>query len=84
MPVFDEFLEAGDVLYVPRGWWHEGLPIGEETCHVAIGTHGPTLADYAVWCCQRYLRDYFVCRKSARLDDAASNNGWQTRNQAQK
>ena len=74
MPVFDDVLEAGDVLYVPRGWWHEALPMGEETCHVAIGTHGPTLADYAVWCCQRYLRDHFVCRKSARLDDTASNN----------
>lgn len=73
-PIFDEILEAGDVLYVPRGWWHEARPIGEETCHVAIGTHGPTLGDYAVWCCQRYLHDHLACRRSARLRDSAAND----------
>lgn len=74
VPVFDEVLEKGDVLYIPRGWWHEALPLGEETCHVAIGTHGPTMADYAVWCCQKYLRDHLASRRALRLHDAQDND----------
>ncbi len=27
-PILDTVLEAGDVLYVPRGWWHIATPIG--------------------------------------------------------
>ncbi len=73
-PIFDAILEQGDILYVPRGWWHEVLPIGEETFHLAIGVHGPNLIDYATWCCSKYLADFVECRKSANFHDSSSND----------
>jgi ribosomal protein L16 Arg81 hydroxylase len=73
-PVFDGILEQGDILYVPRGWWHEVSPIGEETFHLAIGVHGPNLIDYATWCCSKYLADFVDCRKSANFYDSSSND----------
>lgn len=47
----DVILEAGDVFYLPRGWWHNPLPLGEETFHLAIGTFPPFAIDYINWMC---------------------------------
>lgn len=48
-PCMDFILEAGDVFYLPRGWWHNPLPIGEETFHLAVGTFPAYAIDYAQW-----------------------------------
>ena len=64
-PVLDIVLEAGDMIYVPRGWWHNAIPIGE-TFHIAIGIHGPTMLDYINWLNQRVLRTRTEFRQSAR------------------
>lgn len=48
-PALDVILQAGDVLYVPRGWWHNPLPLGEETFHLALGTFPPYTMDYLNW-----------------------------------
>lgn len=45
----DVILEPGDIIYVPRGWWHNPLPLGGETFHLAIGTFAPTGFDYLRW-----------------------------------
>lgn len=42
-------LEAGDILYIPRGWWHNPVPMNCETFHLAIGTFAPTGYDYIEW-----------------------------------
>lgn len=42
-------LEAGDVLYIPRGWWHNPVPMNCETFHLAIGTFAPTGYQYMEW-----------------------------------
>ncbi|WP_198666580.1 JmjC domain-containing protein [Marinomonas shanghaiensis] len=49
----DVVLEEGDILYVPRGWWHNPIPIGEETFHLAVGTFAPTGFDYIRWLVQK-------------------------------
>jgi ribosomal protein L16 Arg81 hydroxylase len=42
-PPIDEFmLEAGDTLYVPRGWPHEAETSDDEALHLTIGLHPPT------------------------------------------
>jgi ribosomal protein L16 Arg81 hydroxylase len=64
-PTLDVVLEAGDMIYVPRGWWHNAIPIGE-TFHVAIGVHGPTMLDYISWLSQRVLRSKAAFRQSVR------------------
>lgn len=45
----DITLEAGDILYVPRGWWHNPIPLGDETFHLAVGTFAPTGFEYLNW-----------------------------------
>ena len=45
-PPVDEFtLEAGDTLYIPRGWPHEAETSHEEALHLTIGLHPPTRMD---------------------------------------
>ena len=36
-PVMDVTLEAGDLLYLPRGWWHQVIPFDEGSFHVSVG-----------------------------------------------
>lgn len=48
-PYMDIILEAGDVFYLPRGWWHNPIPLGEPTFHLALGTFPPYTMDYLGW-----------------------------------
>lgn len=67
-PVIDQILEAGDVLYIPRGWWHTAVPLQEETFHVAIGTHPHTVIDYASWVAKNIWPERLAARKAVRID----------------
>lgn len=64
-PIFDGVLEAGDLLYVPRGWWHEVLPIGE-TLHVAIGIYPPHVLNYVAWFLEKNIKHHEELRKTLR------------------
>ncbi len=48
-PVWQSVLEAGDLLYVPRGWWHQVLPLGEPTIHLTFGVYKRTGIDLIGW-----------------------------------
>lgn len=54
-PVLDCVLEAGDMLYVPRGWWHQTLPLEEGSFHLSVGTYAATVHDFFMWACSRRL-----------------------------
>lgn len=72
-PCFDRVLEPGDVLYIPRGWWHHAIPIeGEETFHVAVGIHVPTALDYIIWACANVLPRHMAFRRSIDLQTDGS------------
>lgn len=45
----DVTLEEGDILYIPRGWWHNPSPLGEPTVHLAIGTFPAFAIDFITW-----------------------------------
>lgn len=45
-PVSEFILEEGDILYIPRGWWHNPSPMGVPTVHLAIGTFPAFAFDY--------------------------------------
>lgn len=49
IPDMEVVLEAGDMLYIPRGWWHNPVPMDCETFHLAVGTFAPTGYDYMEW-----------------------------------
>jgi hypothetical protein len=54
-PVLDCVLEPGDLLYIPRGWWHQATPLDEPSFHLSVATFVPTILDYVLWSCSHYL-----------------------------
>lgn len=51
----DIVLEAGDILYLPRGWWHDPVPVGEETVHLAVGVFPAYVNNYLTWIAQNMV-----------------------------
>ncbi|MGR9605318.1 JmjC domain-containing protein [Pandoraea sputorum] len=42
-------LREGDVLYVPKGTWHDVIAIGEPSLHLTISVVRPSIKDYVEW-----------------------------------
>jgi hypothetical protein len=48
--VLDEFvLEAGEMLYLPRGYWHAAVGLDEPSLHLTIGVTRKTGSDFLHW-----------------------------------
>jgi ribosomal protein L16 Arg81 hydroxylase len=54
-PVHDCVLEAGDLLYIPRGWWHHAMPLQEGSFHLSVGVYVPSVLDYLMWVCSHHV-----------------------------
>jgi ribosomal protein L16 Arg81 hydroxylase len=63
-PALDCVLEAGDVLYLPRGWWHRTIPFDEGSFHISVGTYGSPVYDYCLWACTRAVPLIEAARKA--------------------
>jgi ribosomal protein L16 Arg81 hydroxylase len=61
-------LTAGDMLYLPRGWWHEVTPLEEGSLHLSIGSYAPSLCDYIIWACGRQLAEHPAARRGITHD----------------
>ncbi|MDC2862435.1 MULTISPECIES: JmjC domain-containing protein [unclassified Delftia] len=73
-PVFDRVLNEGDVLYIPRGWWHEAAPIKDrETFHIAVGVHTLHIVDYILWSCINTFSEIPALRKTIKHEDYSTN-----------
>lgn len=48
-PVWDGMLEDGDMLYIPRGWWHVAFPVGEPSLHLTLATEPPLGTHLLAW-----------------------------------
>ncbi|HEV7891104.1 MAG TPA: cupin domain-containing protein, partial [Pyrinomonadaceae bacterium] len=74
-PVWTATLEDGDLLYIPRGWWHVAEPLAEPTLHLTVGVHNRTGLDLLRWLSERmraseaFRRD--LPRMSSNEDRAA-------------
>lgn len=62
-PIWEEVLEDGDLLYLPRGFWHVAFPMDEPTLHLTAGIHNRTGIDLLRWMIER-MRE----RESFRQD----------------
>jgi hypothetical protein len=70
-PVWDAVLENGDLLYIPRGWWHVAIPLAEPTMHITIGVPNPTGADLLKWLAEQLLAETVVRKDLPRFADEA-------------
>jgi ribosomal protein L16 Arg81 hydroxylase len=70
VPAFECVLAAGDLLYIPRGWWHQVTPLDTASLHFSVGTYPPSISDYVMWVCSRQLPQLLEARRSCR-DTAA-------------
>ena len=61
-PVWEELLEDGDMLYLPRGCWHLATPLDEPTLHMTVGVNNATGIDFLSWFVDQ-LRDATVVRQ---------------------
>lgn len=52
-PIWEATLEDGDLLYIPRGWWHVAHPLNEPTLHLTVGVHNRSGLDLLRWLTER-------------------------------
>ena len=71
-PCLDIELSAGDILYLPRGWWHQAIPIEGGSFHLSVGTYPPTTAEYLHWACETYCSSRADLRPSAGRTEGAT------------
>ncbi|HEY8615174.1 cupin domain-containing protein [Phenylobacterium sp.] len=62
-PIEELVLERGDLLYLPRGYWHAAVGLGEPTLHLTIGLTRKTGADFLHW-----LADHLLSEAQVRAD----------------
>jgi len=71
--VFDDIITEGDILYVPRGWWHETIPLEKEaSLHMAVGVHAPKIFEFIQWLVREKISSSITFRRSMKL--AECNN----------
>lgn len=63
-PTLEFIMEEGDVLYVPRGWWHHVIPLEVGSFHLSVGSYAPTLFDYVVQTSAKYLEQQVAARRA--------------------
>ena len=68
-PAWDGMLEDGDMLYIPRGWWHVAFPVGEPSLHLTVATIPPHGFDLLHWLVGRLRSHEAVRADLPRLDD---------------
>lgn len=60
----DVVLDPGDVLYLPRGWWHQAVPLAQPSFHLSVGTYTATVHDYLMWFSALFLAQQPEARRA--------------------
>jgi ribosomal protein L16 Arg81 hydroxylase len=59
-PVWNQVLEEGDCLYLPRGWWHVAKPLDEPSLHLTVTLMPPAGPDLLSWFAEKLQQHAFV------------------------
>ena len=68
-PVWEGVLRDGDVLYIPRGWWHVALPLNEPSLHLSVSLNPPKFTDMLEWALSNLRHDIAVRTDVPALKD---------------
>jgi hypothetical protein len=68
-PVWEGFLEAGTLLHVPRGHWHDAMAGGEPSLHLTVGVIRQNGIDLLHWLADR-LRGVEAYRRDLARQDS--------------
>lgn len=69
-PILETDLNAGDVLYIPRGWWHDAETSVSSSIHISLGLSPTTGVDFVAWLGDQ-LRDVELPRRDVPIIHAA-------------
>ncbi len=69
-PIWEGRVEDGDLLYIPRGWWHVATPLDEPTLHLTVGVSNPTGADLLSWLVEKLRANECVSRDLPQFSSA--------------
>ena len=67
--------KAGDLIYVPRGHWHDAIAVGEPTLHLTLGVPTLTGIDFLSWLTDD-ARGVESMRRNIPLFDAGKRARW--------
>lgn len=65
--MWEDVLEAGDVLYLPRGEVHEAMVEGPNSVHLTIGLQTPSGIDFLLWLAEQGAADVLLRKDVTRL-----------------
>jgi hypothetical protein len=75
-PVWDGMLEDGDMLYIPRGWWHVAFPVGEPSLHLTLATEPPLGTHLLAWLIGKLRIHEAVRAEVPRLNDVEGQRAY--------
>jgi len=73
IPFLDLTLDANNVLYIPRGYWHAPEPCGEHSLHVSFAFRRRNGMDYLKWLIPKLCDELIVRKDIDRLADLATS-----------
>jgi hypothetical protein len=78
-PIWDGILNDGDLLYIPRGFWHVAAPLDEPSLHISVSAQPATSVEFLAWW-MRTLRGHPEARVSlTRMEDPAARKQYLAR-----
>jgi hypothetical protein len=70
--MWEDVLEAGDMLYLPRGEVHEASVEGPHSVHLTIGLQTPSGIDFLLWLAEKGAADVLLRKDVTRLGGNAA------------
>jgi ribosomal protein L16 Arg81 hydroxylase len=78
-PIWEGMLNAGDVLYLPRGWWHEVRSVNEPSLHLTVGLPMNTPIDLIHWALPALAKQDVLRENLPRFGDRAARRAFRER-----